>query len=75
MPARLSAIKRAITDLNKGFTLEPPRSGGSHWKVVGPSGCYPIPAHNGLKEQIPDQYIRALCRFIGEDFSEFRARL
>lgn len=74
MPAKLSDIKRAVVAL--GHALEAPRAGGSHWKVRGRGGgCYPIPAHNGLKEQIPDPYIRGLCRFLGVEFEEFRKRL
>lgn len=73
MPAKLSAIKRVVQAL--GYTLEPPRGGGSHWKVSWAGGSYPIPAHNGLKEQIPDHYVRALCRNIGIDYEEFRRRL
>jgi hypothetical protein len=73
VPARFSAIKREVQAL--GFTLEPPRGGGSHWKVMGPRGCFPIPAHNGLKGQVPDRYIQSLCRFLGVDFEEFRRRL
>lgn len=72
MPARFSAIKRAVEAL--GYSVEPP-NGGSHWKVRTKSGCYPIPAHNGLKEEIPDVYIRGLCRFIKVDFEYFRRRL
>jgi hypothetical protein len=73
VPAKFSAIKREV--LAMGLTVEPPRGGGSHWKVRGRNGSYPIPAHNGLKGEIPDQYIRGLCRFLGVDFEEFRKRL
>jgi hypothetical protein len=73
LPARLSAIKREVEA--RGFTIQPPSGGGSHWKVVRKGGCYPLPAHNGLKEEISDFYIRAMCRFLGIDFQEFRRSL
>jgi hypothetical protein len=72
VPAKLSDIKRAVTAL--GFTLEPPKR-GSHWKVRRGGRSYPIPAHNGLKEEIQDPYIRGLCRFLGIELEEFRKRL
>lgn len=31
---------------------------------------FPIPAHNGLKSEIPNKYLKALCRHFGIDPSE-----
>jgi hypothetical protein len=35
----------------------------------------PIPAHGGLKSEISDIYIRALCRTFGWNFDEFKRQL
>jgi hypothetical protein len=74
MPPRLRDLKRAL-ELQAGFRVEEPRS-GSHWKVRGPGGkSYPIPAHNGLKTEISEVYVRGLCRTFGLDEAEFRKLL
>jgi hypothetical protein len=31
---------------------------------------YTIPAHNGLKTEVPDKYLKALCKHFGIDPSE-----
>jgi hypothetical protein len=36
---------------------------------------YPLPAHNGLRSEITDDYIRAFCRHFGLDEAAFRALL
>lgn len=62
MPARLLALKRALESM--GLEVLKPGS-GSHWKAVRPGKggkTFPIPAHNGEKTEIGDQYIRAVCR-------------
>ena len=51
---------------------------GKHpWKAQRKSDgkTYPIPAHNGLKTEISDEYIRGLCRCFGLDETEFRKLL
>lgn len=74
MPPRLREVKGAIQRM-AGFRIEEP-SKGSHWKIYGPDRkMYPIPVHNGLKTEIPDSYIRGLCRTFGLDEAEFRALL
>lgn len=74
MPARLRAIKKAIESM-VGYSVDEP-SKGSHWKIIAPSGkTYPVPAYNGLKTEIPDVYIRGLCRAFGLNEKEFRALL
>jgi len=36
---------------------------------------YPIPAHNGLKTEIDDKYIRKFCQHFGLDEAVFRQKL
>ena len=31
--------------------------------------------HNGMKTEIPDEYIRGICRAFGIDLDEFKKRL
>ena len=51
-------------------------STGSHWKAVrAGSRPYPIPAHNGIRSEISDLYIRGLCRNFGIEDAEFRKHL
>ena len=65
MPARLRDIVRALAEL--GVAIEKPNR-GSHFKALSASGRkYSIPAHNGEKTEISDEYIRGLCRFLGID--------
>jgi len=73
MPARLSAIAALL--LGYGIELEEP-SKGSHWKLRKP-GCrvFPVPAHNGRKSEIGDEYIRALCRHFEIEPREFYRKL
>lgn len=69
MTARLRDIIRAIRA--RGGTVENPSS-GSHYKAIGPNGrAYTIPAHNGPRTEISDDYIRGLCRAHGYDYKEF----
>jgi|HubBroStandDraft_6_1064221.scaffolds.fasta_scaffold1437747_2 hypothetical protein len=65
MPARLRDLVATLRTM--GVEVETPKS-GSHFVARKP-GCrpYPIPAHNGLKSEIEDKYIRALCRNFGID--------
>jgi hypothetical protein len=73
MPARPRDIKRALEA--RGVRVDEPTK-GSHWKAVGSGGkVYPVPAHNGLKTEIGDEYIRGICRAFGFDFAEFRREL
>lgn len=74
LPARLSAIKRALDDY--GIALEKPTT-GSHYKARGKSGVgtYPISAHNGLKTEISDVYVKGLCRHFDIDYDEFVQKL
>jgi hypothetical protein len=73
MPARLADIQRVAATF--GLRIEQPR-GGSHWRARSSDGkSFPIPAHNGLKEEISDIYIRKFCRFFGIDEAAFRAKL
>jgi hypothetical protein len=68
MPARLSDLRRALIVFGVE-TVEPSR--GSHWKLTkGGFGKYPVPAHNGLKSEVADVYIKGLCEHFGIDRSE-----
>lgn len=73
MPARLSDIKRALLR----FDVELVDGSGKHpFKAVYPGvRAYPIPAHNGLRTEITDLYIRGLCRNFGIDLEEFKKHL
>ncbi len=73
MPARLRDVIRVAESL--GCEVRRPRS-GSHWRFLRP-GCrtYPISAHNGLRSEVPDAYILALCRNFGFDPEMFRKLL
>jgi hypothetical protein len=59
MALRLAELQRRLAD--HGIRVEKPRS-GSHRKAIKGSVTYPVPAHNGLKTEIADKYLRALCR-------------
>lgn len=68
MPARLRDIKRVAAA--SGIECITPK-GTSHWKFKSAHGSYVIPAHNGLKTEITDRYIRAFCKAFGFDFDSF----
>lgn len=56
-----------------GVIVKKPKR-GSHIKLTRP-GCerpFVIPANNGAKTDIPDKYIRSMCRCLGIDEDEFR---
>jgi hypothetical protein len=58
-----------------GVTITEPTK-GSHWRCTK-AGCrmYPLPAHNGKRTEIADQYIAGFCRNFGIDEAEFRKKL
>ena len=65
MPMRLSELLERLKP--HGVTCEKPSS-GSHWKLRKPGyRVYTVPAHNGLREELPDRYLRAACRALGID--------
>jgi hypothetical protein len=69
----MGAIVRAARKL--GIEVERPRS-GSHWKFKREGDrTYPIPAHNGEKQEIDDKYIQGLCRNFNLSFAEFKQKL
>jgi hypothetical protein len=68
MPAKLSAILRVLKEYDA--TIEPPSS-GSHYKAFRNGVLYTIPAHNGLKSEISDIYIKQLCKMLGINYDEF----
>jgi len=73
VPARLRDL---IRELEKhGVRIERPH-GGSHWKFFSQAGVmYPLSAHNGPREEIPDLYIRKLCRALGIDYETLKTGL
>jgi hypothetical protein len=73
MPARLREIMRVCATF--GIEVQKP-GGGSHWKARRDgSGTYPMPAPNGERTEIPDKYIRGLCRHFDIDYSEMKRLL
>lgn len=72
MPARLSRVKAVFAAL--GVHLEEPTS-GSHWKLNDGRKTYPIPAHNGLKSEVSDLYIRRACATFGLDDQKVKVEL
>lgn len=73
MPARLSDLVRVLRDYE--CTVEKPSS-GSHWKARAANGAmYPLPAGNGLRTEIGDNYIKGLCRKLGIDPDDFLKKL
>lgn len=74
MPARLREILQ-ICERHFGISSEPPKR-GSHWKLKRDNArTYPIPAGNGERTEIPDHYVRALCRNFGIDYDEMKKLL
>jgi hypothetical protein len=73
MPARLRDLIRVCATYQ--IEIKNPKK-GSHWKAVrGGSRTFPVPAHNAEKTEIPDEYIRALCRNFGIDYQEMKRLL
>lgn len=74
MPARLADIARVLEQ--EGYRVSEPTS-GSHWRVFGDGMRRPfmIPAHNGMRTEIGDHVIHALCRALQLDRDAFRKRL
>lgn len=73
MPARLRDLARVLAEY--GVQVKEPKR-GSHWKAVGPDGkTYPVPAGNGLKTEIGDEYIRGACRAFGIDVDDLKNKL
>ena len=73
MPARLKRIIAVATEYDIAFS---PPSSGSHWKAKKDGyRTYPVPAHNGERTEISDQYIRGLCRNFGLNADEFMHKL
>ena len=73
MPARLKKIRRSAKKYD--IEIEEPSS-GSHWKCRRDgSRVYTIPASNGLKTEIGDEYIVAFCKHFGVDVATFKKAL
>jgi hypothetical protein len=73
VPARFNSVKRALAKF--GVTVLPGK-GTSHYRAIDASGkTYPIPAHNGLKTELTDVYIKGVCRCFNIDYESFRKAL
>ena len=71
--ARLNRVAKAVESL--GCSVTKPKR-GSHWKVSKEGHRpYTLPASNGKRTDIDDNYIRGLCRNFGFDADEFRGLL
>lgn len=74
MPARLADIQRLLKEY--GVTLTEKAGAKQNWRLIKVGyRPYPIPAHNGLREEISDVYIAGLCRHFDLDKKEFVQRL
>ena len=72
MPLRLNKLAKALR--RSGVSVEKPK-GGSHWKAKRDDvGTYSIPAHNGMKTEIPDVYVKKCCVFFGLDYDAVMGR-
>jgi hypothetical protein len=73
MPARLSKVVRWIE--RRGLSIEKP-AGGSHWKVRLPDGDhFVLPAHNALRSEISDLYLKRLAKKLGTSLAQLLAEL
>jgi hypothetical protein len=73
MPARLADVVRWIEA--HGGIVEKPKH-GSHWKARLPDGsAYPLPAHNALKSELDDNYLRKLATKFGVTLQKMLAEL
>jgi predicted RNA binding protein YcfA (HicA-like mRNA interferase family) len=72
VPVSFRDLKRAIEAF--GCTVEEP-SKGSHWKIRNCGKAYTIPAHNGLKTELSDVYVKGVCRALGLSYDELKSRM
>lgn len=71
MPAKFRTLVAAL--IQWGATVDKP-SKGSHRKVRYGDRVYVIPAH-AMGSEVPDVYIRGVCKAFGFDYAEFRKSL
>jgi arsenate reductase-like glutaredoxin family protein len=73
MPARLGKLAAWLE--RHGVTIEKPGA-GSHWKARFQDGSmYPIPAHNALRTEISDKYLKAIAKLMGTTLAELLREL
>ena len=72
MPAKFGRLKRWAE--KRGATVEQPSS-GSHWKMRFEGWVFPISAHNGLKEEISNVYLREVAKHFGLTLAELLKQL
>jgi hypothetical protein len=73
MPVRFRDLKRALAAF--GVEVRDSPGGGSHYHAVKDGRTFPITAHNGLKSELPDGYVRGVCATFGIDPKELRKKL
>ena len=76
MGKRLSDLRRALGKF--GIALENTRQGPHPWKAIGVSRVdgtrqrYGIPAHQGLRTEVRDPYLKGVAEKFGLDEDELR---
>lgn len=66
MPQRLAKLIPKLRAF--GITVEPASKHFKAWR--GEGRAYTIPAHNGTKTELPDKYIKGLCKHFDLDPKE-----
>jgi hypothetical protein len=74
VPARYTRLKSALASLGVRVVERPGK--GSHVVVDDGKGhTYPLPLHHGVKTELSDVYVRALCRALEIDYERLREKL
>ena len=72
MPGRYRTIRGLLRNLG----IQDRQGKGSHVVLRDQRGrTFPVTLHNGEKSELPDQYIRALCRTFEIDYDDFKTKL
>lgn len=72
MPYRLTDYSRAL----RTWGIDVEACGGRHpFKAIRGGDSFPFKAHNGMRSEISDRYISALCERFGIDIAEFKKKL
>ena len=72
MPAKWGDLKSWAE--KRGATVT--QGASSHCKMTFPDGwVYPISAHNGLKSEVTDTYLRKVAKHFGMTLAELLAQL
>jgi hypothetical protein len=74
VPCRLRDLRKRAGDY--GVELVADGKGPHPWKFKRTGDRnYPIPAHKGLNTEVPDEYVRGLCRNFNIDRDDFLSGL